>query len=234
MSAAAILMPFEGWTSDRVVVTGPDAISFLQGQVSQDITKLVVGASAWSFILEPNGKVCALMVVTHVADDSVACDIDAGYADILAARINRFKIRIKADVSVESRGEKWSPEAEANRIVAGWPAMGVELNDSVIPGETGLIDMAVSFSKGCYTGQELVARVDSRGGNVPRHLRKLTANRASTEFVAGAKLASGGKIVGVVSSADGTVGMAYVHRSAEVPGDVLCGAVTVRVEAFDR
>ena len=68
-------------------------------------------------------------------------------------------------------------EYEAVRIAAGIPRMGAELTDKTIPGETGLIELTVSFTKGCYTGQELVARIDSRGGNVPRHLRRLVPGR---------------------------------------------------------
>ena len=56
--------------------------------------------------------------------------------------------------------------------------MGRELTEDTIPGEGGqrLIDLSVSFTKGCYTGQELVARIDSRGGNVPRPVRVLAAD----------------------------------------------------------
>src|SRR5690606_7561419 len=68
-----------------------------------------------------------------------------------------------------------SEALEALRIECGVPAMGAELTDATIPAEAGqwLIDASVSFSKGCYTGQELVARIDSRGGNVPRPVRGL-------------------------------------------------------------
>ena len=64
---------------------------------------------------------------------------------------------------------------EALRIECGVPAMGAELTEATIPAEAGqwLIDASVSFTKGCYTGQELVARIDSRGGNVPGPLRGL-------------------------------------------------------------
>ena len=60
--------------------------------------------------------------------------------------------------------------AEACRIASGIPAMGSELTDKTIAAEAGLVDRSVSFTKGCYTGQELVARLDSRGNNVPRRL----------------------------------------------------------------
>ncbi len=60
---------------------------------------------------------------------------------------------------------------ERHRIEAGWPGDGRRAHADTIPAETGVVPVAVSFTKGCYTGQELVARIDSRGGNVPRHLR---------------------------------------------------------------
>ena len=64
-----------------------------------------------------------------------------------------------------------APEAvEACRIVSGIPAMGTELTDKTIAAEAGLVERTVSFTKGCYTGQELVARIDSRGSNVARRL----------------------------------------------------------------
>ena len=64
------------------------------------------------------------------------------------------------------------------RIEAGVPVMGAELTERTIPAETGLIERTVSFTKGCYTGQELVARIDSRGGHVPRHLRGVVVDGA--------------------------------------------------------
>jgi folate-binding protein YgfZ len=62
---------------------------------------------------------------------------------------------------------------EAARVEAGFPKHGAELDERTIPAEAGLVEASVSFTKGCYTGQELVARIDSRGSNVPRHLRGL-------------------------------------------------------------
>ncbi len=216
--------PYSDWPHDRVTVTGPDAVSFMQGQVSQDVAGLAVGASAWSFILEPTGKVCALFLATRVAEDSIACDIDSGYADVLVARINRFKIRIKADVVVESRGDVLTADSETRRIAAHWPAMGSELNDSVIPGETGMIEVTVSFTKGCYTGQELVARVDSRGGNVPRHLRYV---EASSDLEPGTELLADSKKVGVVTSCVDGAGLAYLHRSVAMPAELATPAGTI-------
>ena len=121
-------------------------------------------------------------------------------------------------------------EYEAARIIAGMPKMGAELDERTIPGETGLVAQTVSFTKGCYTGQELVARVDSRGGNVPRRLRGL---RFDQEVPAGAELTgSEGQPAGVVTSSapgpGGWVGLGYVKRGVD-PAEVLtAGPVAVR------
>jgi folate-binding protein YgfZ len=120
-------------------------------------------------------------------------------------------------------GDGW----EAARIAAGVPVMGAELTERTIPAETGLIDLTVSFTKGCYTGQELVARIDSRGGNVARHLRLL---HGPEPLAVGAELTVGGKVVGTVTSAassapTGAVALAYVARSV-APGDGICAGDT--------
>ena len=80
---------------------------------------------------------------------------------------------IGADVAVPAGVSLVAVEAyEVVRIEAGVPRMGRELTEQTIPAEaTGVVERSVSFTKGCYTGQELVARIDSRGGNVARHLR---------------------------------------------------------------
>jgi len=119
---------------------------------------------------------------------------------------------------------------EAARIAAGVPRMSVDIDDETIPGEGGqaLIDLSVSFTKGCYTGQELVARIDSRGGNVPRPLRVLEAVDALT---LGASIDFEGQEIGTVTSVSGTVGLARVLRKAEIDSSVTVGGVAARVIA---
>jgi tRNA-modifying protein YgfZ len=95
------------------------------------------------------------------------------------------------------------PEAyERYRIAHGVPVMGAELTDDTIPAEAGqwLIDASVSFTKGCYTGQELVARIDSRGGNVPRPVRLLVVD-GEFPVAPGAEVRAEGQPVGTVTSA---------------------------------
>lgn len=198
---------------DVVVVEGPDAASFLQGQLSQDVLALPVGEAALSFVLQPQGKVDALVRVRRDGDDRFLLDVDAGYGEAVAQRLNRFKLRVKADISVGSEAMP-PPWGDGSRIQARWPAMGKELTESVIPAETGLVEQAVSFTKGCYTGQELVARIDSRGGNVPRRLRRVELGGPAPE---GAVVEVDGVERGRLTSVEGDVALAYIHRDVAPP-----------------
>jgi folate-binding protein YgfZ len=111
------------------------------------------------------------------------------------------------------------PESyELLRIEAGEPLIGVDVSDSTIPQETGLVAGAISFNKGCFLGQELVARLDSRGGRVNHHLRIVRFVDGSA--VVGLELFAGEKSVGVVTSAAKDAGLALVWRDVE-PGDRL-------------
>jgi len=144
--------------------------------------------------------------------------------------------RLGASPSVPDGWPVASPaDYEAKRIAAGLPKMGAELTEKTIPAETGLVELTASFTKGCYTGQELVARIDSRGGHVPRHLRGLAMPgpvAVGTELVAPA---ADGQVVGVVTSAaqgvgGGWVGLAYVRRGVEPPVIVRAGSGGPEVE----
>lgn len=119
---------------------------------------------------------------------------------------------------------------EAVRVEAGFPRHGDELDDRTIPAEAGLVEASVSFTKGCYTGQELVARIDSRGSNVPRRLRGLLLSGPAEGGARLVDLAAAGepeapgsarKEVGRLTSVArsprlGWVGLGYVGRSVEL------------------
>jgi folate-binding protein YgfZ len=258
---------------DVVAATGPEAGDFLQGQLSQDVAALASGSSAWSWVLQPTGKVDALVRVTRL-DDGWLLDTDAGWGEALVARLGRFKLRTKVDLEfrpwrvlavrgsnlgqfsadvvvdgswpglpgVDLLGENPAvpdqlplaaeAEYEAARIEAGIPRMGAELTEKTIPAETGLVARTVSFTKGCYTGQELVARIDSRGSHVPRSLRGL---RLGGPVEPGADLVVEGKTVGTVTSvaespAHGWVGLGYTGRAVEPPARVAAGPEEVPAE----
>ena len=244
-----------------VLVRGPDAESYLQGQLSQDIAALEVGGSAFSFLLQPQGKVDAWLRVTRVADDEFALDVDAGWGEAVVARLRKFLLRVKVDldlvdwkVAVLSSTDEIAPAGawrvvsevegtttllgpsvvgdvddaayEALRIKEGIPRMGAEIDESTIPATTGVVDRSVSFTKGCYTGQELVARIDSRGGNVPTRLRRVRG-----EVPVGATLHVDDREVGRVTSSAPGVALAYVRREVEPPAQATAGDVTVIIES---
>lgn len=272
--AGAVWLP-----RDFIRVSGPDTLAFLQGQLSQDIEQVAVGASALSFLLQPQGKVDALLRLNRVEDAVVVLDTDAGFGAVARARLERFKLRVKVEIEplawrclavrgpiahtvasgldadwpglpgVDVAGEE--PEVphgvrvcdlqayDAVRIEAGVPVMGREIDEKTIPAETGVVGRAVSFTKGCFTGQELVARIDSRGGNVPRHLRGVVVG---TNVVppAGAAITFDGKAVGALTSVGESlerrapVALAYLGRAVEPPADVTLtwdgGSAPARVE----
>ena len=120
-------------------------------------------------------------------------------------------------------------EYEVLRIEAGEPVMGVDVTEATIPQETGLVPSSISFDKGCFLGQELVARLDSRGGRVNHHLRILRFEGQAPE--AGAAVTKDGEEVGTMTSSAGEVGLGLVRRGVE-PGDVVTvGAGQALVEA---
>lgn len=202
---------------DRVVVSGGDAATYLQGQISQDITDLAVGEQRWTFLLQPTGKIDVLACVVRTADDTFELLTDPGYGEALLARVNRFKIRVNAETSlVAGPGPTAVTEdMERARIVAGWPRMGAEIvPGETIPAETGVTPVAVNFRKGCYPGQELVERMDSRGASAPRSLRRIDV--AEGTAAGDPVLDAEGSEVGVVTSVVGTVALAMVKRGADV------------------
>jgi tRNA-modifying protein YgfZ len=112
----------------------------------------------------------------------------------------------------------------AVRVEAGEPVMGVDVDESTIPQETGLVAEAVSFSKGCYLGQELVARIDTRG-HVNRRLRGLSVTR-NVLPPDGSAVWAGDREVGAITSVaesltvGAPVGLALVRREVEAGDEV--------------
>jgi tRNA-modifying protein YgfZ len=122
--------------------------------------------------------------------------------------------------------------AEVVRVESGRPRYGIDLDDTTIPQEAGLNDRAVSFTKGCYVGQETVARLHWRG-KPNRHLRGL---RLSAPAPTGTPLRLGEREVGrlgsvALSPAHGPIALAIIRREAG-PGDTLTvadGALSAQV-----
>ncbi|MEO1056548.1 MAG: hypothetical protein AAFY28_06475 [Actinomycetota bacterium] len=208
---------------DVVVVEGPDARTYLHSQLSQDIEMLDVGGHAWSLVLAPNGKVEGLLRVARTADERFELATDAGFGESLVARLERFKIRVKAELALRPAAvAEPSPAAEQGRVAAGWPRLGAE----IVPGETipaviGVLPLLVSFTKGCYPGQELVERMDSRGADAPRTLRVFDD---LVDAVPGDDLVdASGAVVGTVTSVAGGTALGYVKRGARLGRDPQLG-----------
>lgn len=118
-------------------------------------------------------------------------------------------------------------EYEQLRVVAGEPRWGVDVDDGTIPHESGLVPASVDFTKGCFLGQELVARIDSRGGNTPHHLRQL---RSGHGISPGDVVTADGEEVGVVSSASAGLALAMLKRSVSVGDSVDVAGESATVE----
>ena len=243
-------------------VTGADAGKYLHSQLSNDIASLPVGGSRYSFVLEPMGKVVALVRVTRTEDETFILDTEnvEGLGEQLLARLNRFKIRVKADIAVSSqkylslRSRDGSPieqagftvsqwgsgavidaplmsieesvvsqflqvsleEFDALRIRSSWPAMGSEIIvGETLPAATGVVTIAVSFTKVCYPGQELVERMDSRGSTAPKNLRLLTGSIVDNAKSGDAVIVNG-ETVGEFTSVAHDCALAYVARAVEL------------------
>ena len=217
--AVAITEPFiDQAARDRVTVSGADAQTYLQSQIAQEIRDLAVGAARWTFVLDPTGKIDVIARIQRTGEDVFVLDTDAGFGDALFARINRFKIRVDAETRLDvAANDAPDLDHELARIAAGWPKMGAEIEPgSTIPATTGVVMLAVNFQKGCYPGQELVERMDSRGADAPRSLRIVDLDEGAA--VGSPVHDAEGNEVGTVTSVsgDGGIGLAYVKRGVEV------------------
>jgi folate-binding protein YgfZ len=103
-------------------------------------------------------------------------------------------------------------EYELARVLAAWPIMGVDMTVDSTPSETGLTDVAVSFTKGCYPGQELVERMDSRGTAAPRSLRLI---RVVGGVRVGEPVVLNGQEIGTYTSVCQDFALALIKRSAD-------------------
>jgi folate-binding protein YgfZ len=152
----------------------------------------------------------AVRLISTAAPDGIDVLCDSGDRDAVEQAL------ISAGATPASE-----PAAEILRIEHGRPRYGIDLDESVIPQEAGLNERAVNFTKGCYVGQETVARLFYKG-KPNRHLRGV---RLAQPVAAGAQLLFGDRDVGaltssVVSPAYGPIGLALARREAE-PGATL-------------
>jgi tRNA-modifying protein YgfZ len=235
---------------EYVGVRGPDAASYLQAVVTNDVDALGPGEACEALLLTPKARVVAPMTVLRRAADDFLLLTEPGLGEPLRAALTRTRFAAKCAIELEEHTSAivlgdaegiptrdygveavevldssleptvGGEELELLRIRARTPRYGREIDDRVLPAEAGLDARAIDFAKGCYVGQEPVARQHYRG-RVNRSLRVL---RLSGTELPGydAELSHGGKVVGRVTSAvrDGDSVLALAYVRAEVPSDV--------------
>jgi folate-binding protein YgfZ len=288
--------------SDRgkLLVSGPDAAEYLQGQLTNDVEALAPGEGQYAALLDRKGHMQADMRVLRPAGEEVWIDTETEALAATRRHLETYSIGrdVKvADVSqerailsligpraVEVAGTAALPEnacdatavagveclvagtrdgvdlivaggeaerlrdallaagavavspaaAEILRVEAGIPRFGAEMGSATMPAEAGIVEDAVSFTKGCYIGQETVARLHYKG-RPNRHLRGL---RLSAPAAPGAALRLGEKEVGqlggsVVSPAFGPIGLAILRREAEPGAELAVGEDGVTAQVVD-
>jgi folate-binding protein YgfZ len=233
-----------------VRVAGTDAEDFLQRMLSNDVT----AAPCRALLLTPKARVVAPLVVVRRGSEDFLLLTEPSLGETVRTNLLRARFAAKVEIELEEHtsvvvfgeesgipnnefGEPASEvldagleptlaldELERMRIEARIPAWGKEVDDSILPAEAGLDETHVSFTKGCYPGQEPIARLRHRG-KVNRSLRVLEVVAAEP----GDEVRNGGKVVGRVTSAVPGRALAYVR--VEVPSDVELAVGTVRKTA---
>lgn len=227
---------------DQLIFSEDVRVTDVTAEVS---AALVVGAQAATAVAAATGAdpaaVDALPVFGHLtADDFRVVRTDQTPLPTFQVWGEKTVGRLFPDPSVgKSLPTVFSPESfDALRIEAGRPKFGVDMTTDTIPLEAGLLERAISQTKGCYVGQEVIVRILHRGGGkVVRHLMTLEFDAAVSEVpAAGTTLVHNGKDVGAVTSAARSVttgrvvALGYVHRDAATAGQVLqssSGTVTI-------
>ena len=230
-----------------VRVQGPDAVDYLNRMLSNDVPD---SGSVDALLLTPKARVIAPVLVWRRGADDVLLLTEPELGDALRSQLVRMRFAAKCEIEPEEHsstvvlgGEGGIPnrdygvpavevlDSEVNvdadvdlerlRIEAVTPVYGRELDDRVLPAEAGLEERAISFTKGCYPGQEPIARQHYRG-KVNRRLRVLAVEGTPEPET---PVVHGEKEVGRVTSAVDGLALAYVR--VEVPDDaelVVAGA----------
>jgi tRNA-modifying protein YgfZ len=207
-----------------------------------------------ALLLTPKGRIIAPLRVVRETPDAFLLLTERGLAETVASTLLRARFAAKCEIEVKPyRGylhlgegdglrndeygveawESWgqeeldasdSAELEPLRIEAGTPAWGKELDETILPAEAGLDETHVSFTKGCYPGQEPIARLHYRG-HPNRRLRVLEV----TEAHPGDDIYLGEKLVGRVTSAVPGRALGYIRREVPDGAVVRIGSAEARL-----
>jgi tRNA-modifying protein YgfZ len=220
-----------------VRVQGPDAVEYLNRMLSNDVPE---EGSVDALLLTPKARVIAPLLVWRRGADDVLLLTEPELGEAVRSTLLRSRFAAKCEIEPEEHtstivlGEggdgvgisnrdygvparevldsalEGDADLERLRIEAATPRYGREIDDRVLPAEAGLEERAISFSKGCYPGQEPIARLHYRG-HANRELRVLDVDAAEP----GDEVRYGDKVVGRVTSAVEGLALAYIRT--EVP-----------------
>ena len=213
MSVTASMESSETLDWSRISVLGEESESFLQGQLTQDLST-VDERGRWSLLLRPDSAVlttCFVQPVTEGFELLVPREV----GDVALSRLRRFHLRVKCTLDLDD--VSIGPIATVGELVAStWPGVN-ECQAELTPQSYGahVVADTVSFTKGCYTGQELVARLDARGASVPwRFVHASGASVAAVDEVLRSKGPTGPQGVTTAVNEDDRVScLGFAHRT---------------------
>ncbi len=242
---------------DVLRISGPDRLTWLHSLTTQHLLELAPGVETQALVLSPQGHVEHEL---RGSDDGEALTVwtEPGAAAALAAFLERMRFMMRVEVAEvtdelaltwrPSTGHRLVPRAdlttyaaatepaagvwayEALRIARGEPRFGLDTDHRTIPNEVGWIGPAVHLDKGCYRGQETVARVHTLG-RPPRRLTLLHLDGSENRLPeTGAEVRLGEKAVGVVGSSArhhelGPIALALLKRNTPVEAELLADGV---------
>ncbi len=199
--------------------SGPDAVRFLNGQVTQDVRKVMgTGLVLPSCVTDAKGKL-QFRIWLAEREGAVLVFCRAEMTVDLEARLTRYLIADEVETRNLTGGFAYDDFEfrkidEAERIEQGIPKWGAELKEGMLPPEAGLDRTDISYNKGCYIGQEVISRIKS-AGKVNRRLVKLVFDGTG---VLGEISDTTGKVSGEVTSVAGEIGLGYLKRVAVEEG----------------
>ncbi|MCH9692903.1 MAG: hypothetical protein K0U72_00170 [Gammaproteobacteria bacterium] len=186
-----------------IKVTGPDAFDFLQGQLSNDLTRLETDAEIFAAWCTPKGRVLWFGTVVPI-ENGYELSAPSETADDIVKRLSVFRFRAKVDFEIADDSATVDAETLVNR---GHPFISTLQMDKFTPHMLNLDLLgAISYDKGCYTGQEIVARTHYKGATK----RRMQRFQSEQPVRAGDRVSLDGRDIGEVLNVAGTDLLAVV------------------------